>query len=62
VDGIYRYIEFDTFHPGAAVIITLLLAFLPFGAARAGHAHCAAVGRHGNREAHPMSADEVDNR
>ena len=30
MDGIYQYIEFDTFHPGEAVIITLLLAFLPY--------------------------------
>jgi len=30
MDGIYQYIVFDTFHPGEAVIITLLLAFLPY--------------------------------
>jgi len=30
MDGIYQYIEFDTFHPAEAVIITLLLAFLPY--------------------------------
>ncbi len=30
MDGIYQHIEFDTFHPAEAVIITLLLAFLPY--------------------------------
>lgn len=30
MDGIYQYIEFDTFHPVEAVIVTLLLAFLPY--------------------------------
>ena len=30
MDGIYQYIEFDTFHPAEAVIITLLLAILPY--------------------------------
>ena len=30
MDGIYQYIEFDTFHPAEAVIITLMLAFLPY--------------------------------
>jgi hypothetical protein len=30
MDTIYQYIEFDTFHPGEAVVITLLLAFLPY--------------------------------
>lgn len=30
MDGIYQYIEFDTFHPAEAVIVTLLLAFLPY--------------------------------
>ena len=30
MDGIYQYIEFDTFHPAEAVIITLLLALLPY--------------------------------
>ena len=30
MDGIYQYIEFDTFHPAEAVMITLLLAFLPY--------------------------------
>jgi hypothetical protein len=30
MDGIYQYIEFDTFHPAEAAIITLLLAFLPY--------------------------------
>lgn len=30
MDTIYQYIEFDTFHPAEAVIITLLLAFAPY--------------------------------
>jgi hypothetical protein len=30
MDLIYQYIEFDTFHPGEAVIIALLLAFMPY--------------------------------
>ncbi len=30
MDAIYQYIEFDTFHPGEAVAITLVLAFLPY--------------------------------
>ncbi len=30
MDGIYQYIVFDTFHPAEAVIIALLLAFLPY--------------------------------
>lgn len=30
MDTIYQYIEFDTFHPGEAVILTLFLAFLPY--------------------------------
>lgn len=30
MDSIYQYIVFDTFHPGEAVIITLLLAFVPY--------------------------------
>ena len=30
MDGIYQYIEFDTFHPAEAVAITLVLAFLPY--------------------------------
>jgi len=30
MDSVYQYIEFDAFHPGEAVIITLLLAFLPY--------------------------------
>ena len=30
MDSIYQYIEFDSFHPGEAVIITLALAFLPY--------------------------------
>jgi len=29
MDSIYQYIEFDSFHPCEAVIIMLLLAFLP---------------------------------
>jgi hypothetical protein len=34
MDAIYQRIEFDTFHPGEAVIVTLLLAFLPYVAVR----------------------------
>ena len=30
MDGIYQFIEFDTFHPAEAVIIALLLAFVPY--------------------------------
>ncbi len=30
MDGIYQFIVFDTFHPAEAVIIALLLAFLPY--------------------------------
>jgi hypothetical protein len=30
MDGIYQFIEFDTFHPAEAVIIALLLAFWPY--------------------------------
>ena len=30
MDGIYQFIEFETFHPAEAVIIALLLAFLPY--------------------------------
>jgi hypothetical protein len=30
MDTIYQVIEFDTFHPGEAAIITLLLALLPY--------------------------------
>lgn len=30
MDAIYQYIVFDTFHPGEAVIITLLLALVPY--------------------------------
>jgi hypothetical protein len=30
MDSIYQYIEFDSFHPAEAVIVTLLLAFLPY--------------------------------
>jgi len=30
MDSIYQAIEFDTFHPAEAVIISLLLAFLPY--------------------------------
>jgi len=30
MDMIYQYIEFKTFHPGEAVIIALLLAFVPY--------------------------------
>jgi hypothetical protein len=30
IDGIYQAIEFKTFHPAEAVIIALVLAFLPY--------------------------------
>jgi hypothetical protein len=30
IDSVYQFVEFDSFHPGEAVIITLLLAFLPY--------------------------------
>ena len=30
IDGIYQSIEFDSFHPVEAVIIALVLAFLPY--------------------------------
>jgi hypothetical protein len=30
MDTIYQYIEFDAFHPAEAVIVTLMLAFLPY--------------------------------
>jgi hypothetical protein len=30
MDGIYQFIEFDAFHPVEAVVITLVLAFLPY--------------------------------
>jgi hypothetical protein len=30
MDAIYQFIEFDTFRPGEAVIIALLLAFVPY--------------------------------
>ena len=30
IDTIYQFIEFDSFHPAEAVIIALLLAFLPY--------------------------------
>ena len=30
MDGIYQAIEFKTFHPAEAVIIALLLAFVPY--------------------------------
>ena len=30
MDSIYQFIEFDDFHPGEAVIIALLLAFVPY--------------------------------
>jgi hypothetical protein len=30
MDLIYQFIEFETFHPGEAVIIALLLAFVPY--------------------------------
>ena len=30
MDGIYQAIEFGTFHPAEAVIIALVLAFLPY--------------------------------
>jgi hypothetical protein len=30
MDGIYQYIAFDVFHPAEAVIIAVLLAFVPY--------------------------------
>ena len=30
MDTIYQFIEFETFHPAEAVIIALLLAFVPY--------------------------------
>jgi hypothetical protein len=30
MDGIYQFMEFETFHPAEAVIIALTLAFLPY--------------------------------
>ena len=30
MDVIYQFIEFQTFHPGEAAIIALLLAFVPY--------------------------------
>ena len=30
IDMVYQFIEFDTFHPAEAVIIALLLAFVPY--------------------------------
>ncbi len=30
MDSIYQFLVFDTFHPGEAVIVTLMLAFLPY--------------------------------
>lgn len=30
MDGIYQFMEFDAFHPAEAVIIALVLAFLPY--------------------------------
>jgi len=30
MDVIYQFIEFKTFHPAEAVIIALLLAFVPY--------------------------------
>jgi hypothetical protein len=30
MDSIYQYIVFDSFHPAEAVIVTILLAFLPY--------------------------------
>ena len=34
MDAIYQFIEFKTFHPAEAVIIALLLAFVPYVALR----------------------------
>jgi tryptophan-rich sensory protein len=34
IDTIYQFIEFETFHPAEAVIIALLLAFVPYVALR----------------------------
>ncbi len=30
MDGIYQFVVFDTFHPGEAVVVALLLAFVPY--------------------------------
>ncbi len=30
MDTIYQFIAFDTFHPAEAVVVTILLAFLPY--------------------------------
>jgi hypothetical protein len=30
MDSIYQFIVFDSFHPGEAVIVTLMLAFMPY--------------------------------
>jgi hypothetical protein len=30
MDAVYQFIEFDSFHPAEAVIIALLLAFVPY--------------------------------
>ena len=30
MDAVYQFIEFDAFHPVEAVIIALLLAFVPY--------------------------------
>jgi hypothetical protein len=30
IDTVYQYIEFETFHPAEALIIALLLAFVPY--------------------------------
>jgi SulP family sulfate permease len=34
MDGIYQFVEFDTFHPAEAVVIALLLAFVPYALLR----------------------------
>ncbi len=41
MDGIYQFMEFDTFHPAEAVIIALVLAFLPYMLLRGLFAHVA---------------------
>ena len=41
MDGIYQFKEFETFHPAEAVIIALVLAFLPYLLLRGLFAHIA---------------------
>lgn len=50
MDAIYQYVVFDYFHPAEAVIIALLLAFVPYLLLRGVVARAARWGR-GNRSA-----------